>query len=154
MFKLRSIAARLILAISLTVAAVDGVCTHEESMLSQGFMIEERVVCQLHLSQFDLRTGEAKTLPLHGPPNPRMYGVLTAITPGCVAFSLPVQRRNRPLLDDSSVFPALQEPARAARPARRGGSSPSGGPRFYVPGTAFEWRHDPIFGLLRGPYQI
>ena len=40
--------------------------------------------------------GEAETLPLRfpcaslarplrGPPNPRMYGVLTAITPGCVA---------------------------------------------------------------------
>src|SRR5207249_1328816 len=36
------------------VYAVDGTCTHEESKLSQGFMIEERVVCQLHLSQFDL----------------------------------------------------------------------------------------------------
>jgi nitrite reductase/ring-hydroxylating ferredoxin subunit len=38
--------------------AVDGVCTHEDSLLSQGFMIEDRVVCQLHLSQFDLKTGE------------------------------------------------------------------------------------------------
>ncbi len=40
------------------VYAVDGICSHEESPLSQGFMVEERVVCQLHLSQFDLRTGE------------------------------------------------------------------------------------------------
>ena len=40
------------------VYAVDGICTHEEALLSQGFMIEERVACQLHLSQFDLRTGE------------------------------------------------------------------------------------------------
>ncbi|HVB95269.1 MAG TPA: non-heme iron oxygenase ferredoxin subunit [Nitrososphaerales archaeon] len=39
------------------VYAVDGICTHEESLLSRGFMLEERVVCQLHLSQFDLRTG-------------------------------------------------------------------------------------------------
>ncbi|MDA4117508.1 MAG: non-heme iron oxygenase ferredoxin subunit [Thaumarchaeota archaeon] len=39
------------------VHAVDGTCTHEESPLSQGFMIEDRVVCQLHLSQFDLKTG-------------------------------------------------------------------------------------------------
>jgi nitrite reductase/ring-hydroxylating ferredoxin subunit len=45
------------------VYAVDGVCTHEESMLSRGFMIEERVVCQLHLSQFDLRTGEVNNPP-------------------------------------------------------------------------------------------
>jgi naphthalene 1,2-dioxygenase ferredoxin component len=45
------------------VYAVDGVCTHEESLLSRGFMIEERVVCQLHLSQFDLRTGDVYNPP-------------------------------------------------------------------------------------------
>jgi nitrite reductase/ring-hydroxylating ferredoxin subunit len=45
------------------VYAVDGTCTHEESPLSKGFMIEERVVCQLHLSQFDLRTGEVYNPP-------------------------------------------------------------------------------------------
>jgi nitrite reductase/ring-hydroxylating ferredoxin subunit len=45
------------------VYAVDGICTHEESLLSKGFMIEERVVCQLHLSQFDLRTGEVYNPP-------------------------------------------------------------------------------------------
>lgn len=45
------------------VNAVDGVCTHEESLLSQGFMVEDHVVCQLHLSQFDLRTGEVYNPP-------------------------------------------------------------------------------------------
>ena len=45
------------------VYAVDDICTHEESLLSKGFMIEERVVCQLHLSQFDLRTGEVYNPP-------------------------------------------------------------------------------------------
>ena len=45
------------------VYAVDGVCTHEESLLARGFMIEERVVCQLHLSQFDLRTGDVYNPP-------------------------------------------------------------------------------------------
>jgi 3-phenylpropionate/trans-cinnamate dioxygenase ferredoxin component len=45
------------------VYAVEGICTHEESPLSQGFMIEDRVVCQLHLSQFDLRTGEVYNPP-------------------------------------------------------------------------------------------
>jgi 3-phenylpropionate/trans-cinnamate dioxygenase ferredoxin component len=49
------------------VYAVDGVCTHEESLLSRGFMIEERVVCQLHLSQFDLRTGEVYNPPATEP---------------------------------------------------------------------------------------
>ena len=45
------------------VYAVSGVCTHEESLLSEGFMVEERVVCQLHLSQFDLRTGDVQNPP-------------------------------------------------------------------------------------------
>jgi len=49
------------------VYAVDGICTHEESRLSQGFMVEERVVCQLHLSQFDLRTGEVYNPPAFEP---------------------------------------------------------------------------------------
>ena len=45
------------------VYAVDGICTHEESRLAEGFMVEERVVCQLHLSQFDLKTGEVQNPP-------------------------------------------------------------------------------------------
>ena len=49
------------------VYAVDDICTHEESLLSKGFMIEERVVCQLHLSQFDLRTGEVYNPPAFEP---------------------------------------------------------------------------------------
>jgi hypothetical protein len=55
-----------------------------------------------------------------------MYKGLTAKTPGCVAFSLPVQRRNLRNLGDSSVFPILST-ASAAR-GRQGGavSSPSG----------------------------
>ena len=55
------------------VYAVDGICTHEESLLSMGFMIEERVVCQLHLSQFDLRTGEVYNPPAVEPL--RLYNV-------------------------------------------------------------------------------
>ncbi len=55
------------------VYAVDGTCTHEESPLSQGFMLEERVVCQLHLSQFDLRTGEVYNPPAVQPL--RVYNV-------------------------------------------------------------------------------
>jgi len=51
------------------VSAVSGTCTHEETDLALGFVLEERVVCPLHLSQFDLRTGEVMnppaTLPLH-----------------------------------------------------------------------------------------
>ncbi len=45
------------------VYAVSGVCTHEDTDLGIGFMIEERIVCPLHLSQFDLRTGEVLNPP-------------------------------------------------------------------------------------------
>ncbi len=43
--------------------AHDGTCTHEEADLSNGFILGDRVVCPLHLSQFDLKTGEAVTAP-------------------------------------------------------------------------------------------
>jgi 3-phenylpropionate/trans-cinnamate dioxygenase ferredoxin subunit len=49
------------------VFAVDGICTHEYAVLSEGFILEERVVCQLHLSQFDLRTGEVYNPPASEP---------------------------------------------------------------------------------------
>ncbi len=45
------------------VTSVSGTCTHEETDLGIGFMVEERVVCPLHLSQFDLRTGEVMNPP-------------------------------------------------------------------------------------------
>src|SRR5262249_1077184 len=54
------------------------------------------------------------TLPLHRLPNPRMYGVLTAITPGCVAFSLPVQRRNGLFW----TIPAFFRPSQSQREPR------------------------------------
>jgi 3-phenylpropionate/trans-cinnamate dioxygenase ferredoxin component len=45
------------------VSAVSGICTHEETDLGLGFVIEDRVVCPLHLSQFDLRTGQVMNPP-------------------------------------------------------------------------------------------
>ena len=45
------------------VSAVSGICTHEETDLALGFVLEERVVCPLHLSQFDLRTGQVMNPP-------------------------------------------------------------------------------------------
>jgi 3-phenylpropionate/trans-cinnamate dioxygenase ferredoxin component len=45
------------------VSAVAGTCTHEDTDLALGFVLEERVVCPLHLSQFDLRTGEVTNPP-------------------------------------------------------------------------------------------
>ena len=49
------------------VSAVSGVCTHEETDLGLGFVIEDRVVCPLHLSQFDLRTGQVMNPPAEVP---------------------------------------------------------------------------------------
>ena len=49
------------------VSAVSGVCTHEETDLGLGFVLEERVVCPLHLSQFDLRTGDVLNPPATEP---------------------------------------------------------------------------------------
>ncbi len=45
------------------VYAVAGTCTHEEADLGLGFLIEDRVVCPLHLSQFDLKTGAVMNPP-------------------------------------------------------------------------------------------
>ncbi len=45
------------------VYAVSGTCTHEETDLGLGFMLDERVVCPLHLSQFDLRDGSVLNPP-------------------------------------------------------------------------------------------
>lgn len=38
--------------------AVHGVCTHEYADLTTGFLMENRITCPLHLSQFDVTTGE------------------------------------------------------------------------------------------------
>jgi 3-phenylpropionate/trans-cinnamate dioxygenase ferredoxin component len=53
----------LITNIGGTFYAVSGTCTHEETDLALGFMIEDRVVCPLHLSQFELKSGAAVNPP-------------------------------------------------------------------------------------------
>ena len=58
-----------------------------------------------------------------------MYGLLTASTPGCVAFSLPVQRWNL-TSRVRRVFPASPQPAlRAADKERRFRARAASGPR-------------------------
>ncbi len=47
--------------------AVSGVCTHEEFDLAEGIIIEDAVTCPLHLSQFDLRTGQVYNPPATEP---------------------------------------------------------------------------------------
>ena len=41
----------------------DGTCSHEEADLSTGFLLGEEVTCPLHLSRFNLLTGEAVNPP-------------------------------------------------------------------------------------------
>jgi hypothetical protein len=60
-----------------------------------------------------------------------MYKGLTVKTPGCVAFSLPVQRRNFRDLGASSVFPIPPRPAqRAAAKEWRFPARAASGPRL------------------------
>jgi len=49
------------------VSALSGTCTHEDADLGLGFVIEDRVVCPLHLSQFDLRSGQVLSPPANEP---------------------------------------------------------------------------------------
>ena len=57
----------LIAKIGGEVFAVSGICTHEEADLANGFLIEDRVVCALHLSQFELKTGQVINPPATAP---------------------------------------------------------------------------------------
>jgi len=57
----------LIARIGGEVYAVSGICTHEETDLGLGFMLEDRVTCPLHLSAFDLKTGEVLNPPATEP---------------------------------------------------------------------------------------
>lgn len=55
------------------VYAMEGTCTHEDADLSMGFLLENLVTCPLHLSQFDVTTGDALTPPATVPL--RMFNV-------------------------------------------------------------------------------
>jgi 3-phenylpropionate/trans-cinnamate dioxygenase ferredoxin component len=39
--------------------ATQGICTHEYFELDKGFLTDDTLTCALHLSRFDLETGEA-----------------------------------------------------------------------------------------------
>jgi 3-phenylpropionate/trans-cinnamate dioxygenase ferredoxin component len=53
--------------------AVDRICTHETADLSTGFLTDSEVTCPLHLSRFDLTTGNVQTPPATEPL--RIYGL-------------------------------------------------------------------------------
>ena len=39
--------------------AINNICTHEYACLSDGYVEEDRIVCQLHLAEFHIPTGKA-----------------------------------------------------------------------------------------------
>jgi 3-phenylpropionate/trans-cinnamate dioxygenase ferredoxin subunit len=45
------------------VFAINDTCTHSEASLSEGDVTDFKIECWLHGAEFDLRTGEALTLP-------------------------------------------------------------------------------------------
>jgi 3-phenylpropionate/trans-cinnamate dioxygenase ferredoxin subunit len=49
--------------------ALDDVCSHEYSRLSEGEILDGEVYCPKHGSRFDLRTGEVRGLPATQPVN-------------------------------------------------------------------------------------
>ena len=55
--------------------AWDGTCSHEEADLSTGFLLGEEITCPLHLSRFNLLTGEAVNPPAEKPLGRRLVKV-------------------------------------------------------------------------------
>lgn len=49
------------------IRALSGVCSHEDYVLETGFVQENSIICPLHLSAFDLDTGEALNPPAEKP---------------------------------------------------------------------------------------
>ena len=45
------------------VFAINDTCTHSEASLSEGDVTDFKIECWLHGAEFDLRTGQALTLP-------------------------------------------------------------------------------------------
>lgn len=50
-----------------TLYAIGDTCSHEEAALSEGDIFGDCVECPLHGAEFDIKTGQAKTLPAVGP---------------------------------------------------------------------------------------
>jgi len=59
---------RLIVAnVSGELRAFDGICTHAYAELDKGYLRNGAVMCPLHFSEFDTRTGEALNPPAEEP---------------------------------------------------------------------------------------
>ncbi len=69
-----------------TVRAMQGVCSHEYFELDKGFLTGDSLTCALHLSRFDLETGEALDPPAELP----LATYPVSIEDGDVVLTLPV----------------------------------------------------------------
>jgi 3-phenylpropionate/trans-cinnamate dioxygenase ferredoxin subunit len=50
-----------------TIRAMQGVCSHEYFELDKGFLTRDSLTCALHMSRFDLETGDALDPPAELP---------------------------------------------------------------------------------------
>jgi 3-phenylpropionate/trans-cinnamate dioxygenase ferredoxin subunit len=66
--------------------AVQGICSHQYFELDKGFLTGDSVTCALHLSRFDLETGEALDPPAELPL--AVYAV-TVEDDGAIVLELP-----------------------------------------------------------------
>jgi 3-phenylpropionate/trans-cinnamate dioxygenase ferredoxin subunit len=65
--------------------AVQGVCTHEYFELDKGFLTDDSITCALHLSRFDLVTGD----PLDPPADEPLEVYPTFVEDGRVVIEFP-----------------------------------------------------------------
>jgi nitrite reductase/ring-hydroxylating ferredoxin subunit len=57
----------LVVNVGGTIRAVQGICSHEYFELDKGFLTRDTLTCALHLSRFDLLTGDALDPPADEP---------------------------------------------------------------------------------------
>jgi 3-phenylpropionate/trans-cinnamate dioxygenase ferredoxin subunit len=57
----------LVINIGGSLRAVQGICSHEYFELDKGFLTGDTITCALHLSRFDLLTGDALDPPAEDP---------------------------------------------------------------------------------------
>jgi 3-phenylpropionate/trans-cinnamate dioxygenase ferredoxin subunit len=65
--------------------AVQGICSHEYFELDKGFVTGETITCALHLSRFDLFTGDALDPPAEDP----LYVFPVVIEDGRIVIEYP-----------------------------------------------------------------
>jgi 3-phenylpropionate/trans-cinnamate dioxygenase ferredoxin component len=68
-----------------TIRAMQGTCSHEYFELDRGFLTGDSITCALHLSRFDLATGEA----LDPPAEVALQTYPAAIIDGEIVLTLP-----------------------------------------------------------------